>query len=46
MNARPDPVTLVHLAGKGVNKRTGMTFRGSTSWGLRLAAGMYRYGTD
>ena len=35
-----------HLAGKGVNKRTGMKFRGSTSWSLRLAAGTYRYGTD
>jgi hypothetical protein len=35
-----------HLAGEGVNKRTGMKFRGSTSWSLRLAAGTYRYGTD
>ena len=35
-----------HLAGKGVNKRTGLKFRGSTSWALRLAAGRYRYGTD
>ena len=35
-----------HFAGKGVNKRTGMKFRGSTTWSLRLAAGTYRYGTD
>ena len=35
-----------HLVGKSVNKRTGMKFRGSTSWSLRLAAGTYRYGTD
>ena len=35
-----------HLAGTGLNTRTGMKFRGSTSWSLRLAAGRYRYGTD
>jgi copper binding plastocyanin/azurin family protein len=35
-----------HMAGKGVNRRTGLKFRGSTSWSLRLAPGAYRYGTD
>ena len=35
-----------HLLGKGVDKRTGMRFRGSVSWSLRLGAGTYRYGTD
>jgi hypothetical protein len=35
-----------HLTGKGVNKRTGMSFRGSVSWSLRLSAGTYRYGSD
>jgi plastocyanin len=35
-----------HVAGKGVNKRTGMTFRGSVSWSLHLVAGTYRYGSD
>ncbi len=35
-----------HLTGKGVNKRTGMTFRGSATWSLRLAKGTYRYGSD
>jgi hypothetical protein len=35
-----------HLAGKGVNKRTGMRFRGSAAWRLRLARGTYRYGSD
>ena len=35
-----------HLVGKGVNKRTGMKFRGSASWSLRLARGVYRYGSD
>ena len=29
-----------------MNKRTGMTFRGSARWSLRLAKGMYRYGSD
>jgi plastocyanin len=35
-----------HLAGRGVNKRTGMRFRGSTIWRVRLARGIYRYGSD
>jgi hypothetical protein len=35
-----------HLAGRGVNKRTGMRFRGSTAWLVRLARGTYRYGSD
>jgi plastocyanin len=35
-----------HLVGKGVDKRTGMRFRGSVSWSLRLGAGTYRYGSD
>lgn len=35
-----------HLAGHGVNKRTGMRFRGSTTWRVRLARGTYRYGSD
>jgi plastocyanin len=35
-----------HLVGKGVNKRTGMKFRGTASWSVRLSAGTYRYGSD
>jgi hypothetical protein len=35
-----------HLLGRGVNKRTGMRFRGSTVWRVRLARGAYRYGSD
>jgi Copper binding proteins, plastocyanin/azurin family len=35
-----------HLAGKGVNKHTGMRFRGSATWRVRLARGSYRYGSD
>jgi plastocyanin len=35
-----------HLAGRGVNKRTGITFRGSATWTMALAAGTYRYGSD
>jgi hypothetical protein len=35
-----------HLAGRGVNRRTGMRFKGSTTWRIRLAHGTYRYGSD
>jgi hypothetical protein len=35
-----------HLAGRGVNKRTGMRFKGLTTWRVRLARGTYRYGSD
>jgi hypothetical protein len=34
------------LAGRGVNRATGMTFRGSATWRVRLAKGVYRFGTD
>jgi Copper binding proteins, plastocyanin/azurin family len=35
-----------HLLGRGVNKRTGMRFTGSQVWRVRLARGVYRYGSD
>ena len=35
-----------HLAGRGVNKRTGMRFRGSTTWRVRLVRGTYSYRND
>ena len=35
-----------HLAGPGVNTRTGMRFRGSKTLRVRLAKGSYRYGSD
>jgi hypothetical protein len=35
-----------HLAGRGVNKRTGMRFKGTTTWRVRLACGTYAYGSD
>jgi Copper binding proteins, plastocyanin/azurin family len=35
-----------HLAGRGVNRRTGMRFRGAATWTLRLARGTYRFGSD
>lgn len=35
-----------HLAGRGVNKRTGITFRGSATWTMSLTAGTYKYGSD
>jgi hypothetical protein len=35
-----------HLVGKGVNKRTGMRFRGTARWSVRLSPGTYRYGND
>ncbi len=36
----------LHLAGRGVNKRTGLRFTGATVWCVRLARGAYRYGSD
>jgi hypothetical protein len=35
-----------HLSGPGVNARTGMRFRGSTTLRVRLSKGTYRYGSD
>jgi hypothetical protein len=35
-----------HLRGRAVNKRTGLAFRGRVGWGLSLARGVYRYGSD
>jgi plastocyanin len=35
-----------HLAGKGVNKTTGVGFRGRATWKLTLAAGKYLYRSD
>jgi hypothetical protein len=35
-----------HLAGTRIDKRTGLKFRGSATWNLRLSAGTYRYGSD
>ena len=35
-----------HLAGRGVNKRTGVLFRGSKTWRVRLARGTYGYRND
>jgi hypothetical protein len=35
-----------HLAGPGINRRTGIRFTGTSAWTLRLARGTYRYGSD
>jgi Copper binding proteins, plastocyanin/azurin family len=35
-----------HLAGRGVNRRTGMRFKGTASWTVRLARSTYRFGSD
>ena len=35
-----------HLTGRGFNRRTGMSFRGTATWALRLSRGTYRYGSD
>lgn len=35
-----------HLRGTGVDRRTGVRFRGRVSWALRLARGSYRFGSD
>ena len=34
------------LAGRGVNRTTGADFRGKATWRLRLAKGVYRFGSD
>jgi hypothetical protein len=35
-----------HLKGPGVNKRTGVKFKGTKSWTLNLGAGSYTYRSD
>jgi hypothetical protein len=35
-----------HLTGPGVNKKTGVAFRGRVTWKLTLAAGRYTYRSD
>jgi Copper binding proteins, plastocyanin/azurin family len=35
-----------HLAGRGLNRRTGTRFTGRATWTLRLRRGTYRYGSD
>lgn len=35
-----------HLIGPGVNRRTGVAFRGTVTWTLRLRAGTYRFVCD
>jgi hypothetical protein len=35
-----------HLTGPGVNKKTGVAFRGRVSWKLNLAPGRYTYRSD
>jgi hypothetical protein len=34
------------LAGRGLNRTTGADFRGSVTWRVRLARGVYRFGSD
>jgi Copper binding proteins, plastocyanin/azurin family len=35
-----------HLTGNGVNKRTGVGFRGRVTWNLKVSPGVYRYRSD
>ena len=35
-----------HLAGRGVNRRTGIRFTGGKLWTVKLARGAYRFGSD
>jgi len=35
-----------HLAGPGVDRRTGKPFTGTVTWTVQLRAGMYRFGSD
>lgn len=34
------------LTGRGVSRATGVSFRGSATWRVRLTKGVYRFGTD
>ena len=35
-----------HLIGPGLNKKTGVSFKGTTTWTIRLKAGKYTYKCD
>jgi plastocyanin len=35
-----------HLTGRGVNRKTGIKFKGTVTWAVTLAAGKYRYRSD
>ena len=35
-----------HLIGPGVNKRTGVSYKGKTTWTIRLKPGRYTYQCD
>ena len=35
-----------HLTGPGVNKATGVRFRGRVTWNLKVSTGVYRYRSD
>ena len=35
-----------HLAGRGVNRRTGRSFTGTATWNVSLSRGTYVYGSD
>lgn len=35
-----------HIAGRGVNRRTGIRFTGGKTWTIKLARGAYRFGSD
>jgi hypothetical protein len=35
-----------HLTGRGVNRRTGVRFRGRVTWNLKVSPGVYRFRSD
>jgi hypothetical protein len=35
-----------HLTGKGVNRATGIGFRGRVTWSLKVSPGVYRFRSD
>ena len=35
-----------HLKGPGLNKKTGISFKGETTWTIKLKPGTYRYQCD
>ena len=40
------PIHNFHLIGPGVNRKTGVSFKGETTWTVKLKAGRYTYQCD
>jgi len=52
MNARTDlpfpllPMGTVHLVGAGIDRRTGVSYRGVVTWKVKLRAGTLQFRSD